>query len=203
MPLPCDEVSKQYTITATPLVGAVIGVTRSRQELLLENALLRQQLLVLNRQVKRPQLRGRDRAVIVGLASRLSTWKNALLIVKPETVLRWHRELFRRHWRRKSAPKGAMGRPRLPTDQVALIRRLAKENLSWGSERIRGELLKLGLPIAKSTIQPYLKGRCAAGPAARRGILSCIPMQRRSGPATFFRRTIFGSEASLYLSSSN
>jgi hypothetical protein len=83
--------------------------------------------MVLNRQVKRPRLRGRDRAVLVGLASRLASWKNALLIVTPETVLRWHRELFRWRWRRKSQP--TIGRPRLPKEQAALIRRLAKENL--------------------------------------------------------------------------
>jgi transposase InsO family protein len=154
-------------ITATPLGGAVTDVTRSRRELLLENALLRQQLLVLNRQVKRPRLRAHDRAVIVGLASRLATWKNALLIVKPETVLRWHRELFRWRWRRKSQPKATIGRPRLPKEQVVLIRRLAKENLTWGTERIGGELLKLGLPIAKSTVQRYLKGRRAAGPGSQ------------------------------------
>src|SRR6185436_8142769 len=91
--------------------------------------------------------------VIVGLASRVTTWKNALLIVKPETVLRWHRELFRWHWRHK--------------EQVALLRRMAAENLTWGTEHIRGELLKLGLPIAKSTIQHYLKGRHAAGPGSQ------------------------------------
>ncbi len=82
-------------ITARPAIGVVMDITRSRQELILENALLRQQLLVLNRQVKRPKLRERDRAVIVGLASRVATWKNAVLIVKPDTVLRWHRVLFR------------------------------------------------------------------------------------------------------------
>ncbi len=140
-------------ITETLVLGAVNDLTRSRRELLLKNALLRQQLLVVNRQVKRPKLSARDRLVIVGLASRLVTWKNALLIVKPETVLRWHRELFRWIWRRKSQPQPRIGRPRLPKKHVALIRRLAKENLTLGTERIRGELLKLGLPIVKSTIQ--------------------------------------------------
>ncbi len=82
-------------VTGRPLVGAVTDISLSRRELILENALLRQQLVVLNRQVKRPKLHWRERAVIVGLASRITTWKNALLIVKPETVLRWHRELFR------------------------------------------------------------------------------------------------------------
>jgi putative transposase len=154
-------------IAATLLVGAVTDITRSRRELLLENALLRQQLIVLNRQVKRPKLCSRDRAVIVGFASRLATWKSALLIVKPETVQRWHREIFRWMWRRKSQPKPTIGRPRLPKEPIALIRRLAKENLTWGTERIRGELLKLSMPIAKSTIQRYLKGRRAAGPGSQ------------------------------------
>src|SRR5262249_26116184 len=122
-------------ITATPLVGVVTDLTRSRRELLLENALLRQQRLVLNRQVKRPKLRGRDRAVIVGLTSRLSSWKNTVLLVKPETVLRWHRELFRWRWRHKSQLGPTLGRPRLPQAQVDLIRQLAKENLTWGAER--------------------------------------------------------------------
>jgi putative transposase len=112
-------------------------------------------------------LRWRDRVVIAALASRVATWKNALLIVKPETVLRWHRELFCWVWRRKSQPKRAIGRPRLPNGQLALIRRLSKENLMWGTERIRGELLKLGLPAAMSTIQRYLKGRRAAGPGSQ------------------------------------
>jgi transposase InsO family protein len=150
-------------ITATPLVGAITDVTRSQRELLLENALLHQQLLVLNRQVKRPQLRGRDRAVIVGLTSLLVTWRNAMLIVKPQTVLRWHRELFRWVWRWKPQPKPTIGCPRLAKERVVLIRRLARENRTWGRERIRGELLKLGLPVDKSTIQHSLKGRRAAG----------------------------------------
>jgi putative transposase len=135
-------------ITNTPVVGAVTDVMRSRRELIIENALLRQQLLVLQRQGKRPNLRWRDRAVIVGLASRVATWKNALLILKPETVLRWHCELFRWHWRRRSQPKRPIGRPRLDKEHIALLRQMATENLTWGrpscgwDERIRGELLK-------------------------------------------------------------
>ncbi len=154
-------------MTDSPLVGTVADVTRSRRELIVENALLRQQLLVLQRQVKRPKLRWRDQALIVGLTSRVATWKSALLIVKPETVLRWHRELFRWVWRRKSQPKPMIGRPRLPKEHVVLIRRIAKENLTWGTERIRGELLKLGLPVAKRTIQRYLKGRRTVGPGGQ------------------------------------
>lgn len=70
-------------------------------------------------------------------------------------------------WRRKSRAKHVGGRPALDSDKVALIRRIAKENIVWGAERIRGELLKLGLPIARSTIQKYLKGRRAAGPGSQ------------------------------------
>ncbi len=153
--------------TATPWRGAVTDVTRSKRDLMLENALLRQQLLVLERQIKRPKLRWRDRALMVILASRVATWQQALLIVKPATVLRWHRDLFRLMWRRKSQAKKTGGRPRLAYEQVTLIRCLAKENLTWGAERIRGELLKLGLPVAKSTIQHYLKRRRAAGPGSQ------------------------------------
>jgi putative transposase len=77
------------------LVGAITDLRRSKQDLILENALLRQQLIVVERQVKRPTLTWRDRALIIVLASRLKSWKDTLLIVKPETVLRWHRDLFR------------------------------------------------------------------------------------------------------------
>src|SRR5205823_12841581 len=91
--------------TRGPLAGALTDLTRSNHALLVENALLWQQLLVLERQVKRPKLNWYDRALVVVLASRLASWKDALLIVKPDTVLRWHRDLFRWLWRRKSKGK--------------------------------------------------------------------------------------------------
>jgi transposase InsO family protein len=149
------------------IIGAITDLSRSRHDLLLENALLRQQLIVVERQVKRPTLSWRDRALFVVLASQLKSWKEILLIVKPETLLRWHRDLFRWVWRRKSRAKARIGRPPLASEKVALIRRLAKENILWGTERIRGELLKLGLPVARSTLQKYLKGRRAAGPGSQ------------------------------------
>jgi hypothetical protein len=80
-------------------------------------------------------------------------WKQALVIVQPDTVLRWHRNLFRRVWRGKSRHKRDWGRPPLADDIVSLIRRMAKENRTWGAERIPGELLKDGLRVSKSTIQ--------------------------------------------------
>jgi putative transposase len=89
------------------------------------------------------------------LSSKLRTWKEALIVVQPDTVLRWHRELFRRFWKHKSRTQFKQGRPPLADDLVALIRQMVKENLTWGAERIRGELLKLGIRVSKSTIQKY------------------------------------------------
>jgi putative transposase len=83
------------------VLNAAIDLTRSKPELILENMLLRQQLIVLKRQVKRPAPSWRDRMLFVLLASKLPTWQQALVIVQPETVLRWHRDLFRWAWRRK------------------------------------------------------------------------------------------------------
>ena len=96
-----------------------------------------------------------DRAPLVLLAGRVRAWHQALLIVRPETLLGWHRAGFRALWRWKSRP--GPGRPPLPADTVALIRRLAEENPLWGAERIRGEPLKLGIRVAKRTIQTYLR----------------------------------------------
>ena len=138
-------------------LNTALDLTRSKSELVLENALLRQQLVVLQRQTKRSKLTWRDRVLFVLLASKLRTWKNALLIVQPDTVLRWHRELFRRVWKRRSRPKRKRGRPPLTDEVVALIKQLAEENGTWGAERIRGELLKLGLRVSKSAIQRYIE----------------------------------------------
>lgn len=137
------------------ILNTALDVTHSRRELVLENMLLRQQLIVLKRQVKRPALTWRDRTLFVLLASRLRTWKQALVIVQPDTRLRWHRDLLRWVWRRKSRPR-RRGKPPLTDDIVLLINQMAKENRTWGAERIRGELLKLGLRVSKSTIQKYL-----------------------------------------------
>jgi len=137
-------------------VGAAADATRSRTALLLENALLRHQLIVLNRSVKRPRLTAADRGFLVLLASRLRIWAGALVIVRPETVLRWHRAGFRLFWRRQSRPRTAP-KPKVAAETIALIRELAAANRLWGAERIRGELLKLGIHVSKRTIQRYLQ----------------------------------------------
>ncbi len=138
------------------LLGAAADLVRSRSELVAEHALLRPQLIVLTRTVKRPRLTRADRPLLVLLASRVRAWRQALLIVQPETVLRWHREGFRLFWRWRSAPRRRP--PGLAAETVALIRRMARENRLWGAERIQGELGKLGIRVSKRTIQKYLRG---------------------------------------------
>lgn len=136
-------------------LGVALDLTRSNAELLLENALLRQQLVILERQVRKRRLTRRDRLSLLLLASRLPSWKQALLILKPDTLLRWHRQGFKLFWRLES--RARPGRPRLSEELIMLIQQIAAENPGWGAERIRGELLKLGLPVAKDTIETYLR----------------------------------------------
>jgi putative transposase len=116
---------KQWTkpVTATLVTGAVSDLTRSRADLIAENVMLRQQLIVLKRQVKRPQLTNSDRSRLVLLARCTQFWQQALFIVQPDTLLRWHRDLFRRYWRRKSRNKKR--KPRIAPETIALIRKMA------------------------------------------------------------------------------
>jgi hypothetical protein len=141
---------------ATHLRGTAADLLRSKPDLLIENALLRHQLVVLRRSSKRPVLTPVDRTLLVLLAGRLRTWRQALLIIKPDTVLGWHRAGYRLFWKRQSQPKP--GRPPLTESTIALIREMAAANPLWGAERIRGELLKLDISVAKRTIEKYLRG---------------------------------------------
>jgi hypothetical protein len=146
------------------VVGGVIGdAGRTRAELLTENAMLRQQLIVAARAVKRPAFRAYERGLLVLLASLLPRWRDALLIVKPEAILRWHREGFRLLWRWRSKRPSEV-RARVDPEVVELIRRMARENRLWGAERIRGELLKPEIRIAKRTVQKYMCGARRFGP---------------------------------------
>ena len=142
--------------TATSLaLGAAHDLVRSKTELVMENALLRQQLIVLNRSIKRPHVKRADRWRMVVLASKLKHWKQATLIIQPDTLLRWHRDLFKWVWRRKSQRKA--GKPPLAAEVIALICQMATDNRLWGIKRIYGELLKLGLRVSKRTIRKYMR----------------------------------------------
>jgi putative transposase len=137
------------------LVGTVSDLARSKSELVAENALLRKPLIILRRQVKRPAFTKTDRMLLVLLARMVRAWKQALFIVQPETLLRWHRQGFKLYWRYTS--RAASAKPKISAETVALIKEMATRNRLWGAERIRGELLKLGLRVCKRTIQKYMR----------------------------------------------
>jgi putative transposase len=148
-----QERIKSWIKPATPvlMIDLLSDLTHSRIDLIVENALLRQQLIILKRQVKRPQLSNSDRIRLVLLSHFTKFWKPTLHIIQPDTLLRWHRNLFRNYWQRKS-----QGRPRLGSETITLIRKMVKENKLWGAERIRGELLKVGIELSKRTVQRYM-----------------------------------------------
>jgi putative transposase len=137
------------------VLGTVSDLFRRKSQLVAENALLRQQLIILRRQVKRPGCTKADRKVLVLLARAVRTWKQALFIVQPETLLRWHREGFRFFWKHKA--KVTSHKPKVAPETISLIKTMTRNNRLWGAERIRGELLKLGIRVCKRTIQKYMR----------------------------------------------
>jgi len=122
----------------------------------LENVALRHQLLVLRRSVSRPQLRRWDRAFWVCLSRAWRSWCSSLLIVQPATVLAWHRQGFRLYWRWRSRP-APVGRPMIGAPLRMLIRRMARENPTWGRRRIQAELHLLGYDVAELTVAKYMR----------------------------------------------
>jgi putative transposase len=141
--------------TTSLLLGTLTDLSRSKAQLVAENALLRQQLIILRRQVKRPACTKTDRMLLVLLARMVRTWKQALFIVQPETLLRWHRQGLRLFWKYKS--RATTRTSKISAETVALIRQMARDNRLWGAERIRGELLKVGIHVCKRTIQKYMR----------------------------------------------
>jgi len=130
-----------------------------------ENAVLRHQLTVLRRTVKRPPLRRRDRLLLAAAGGLLPRDRWSVFLVSPQTLLRWHRELVRRKW---SYRRRWPGRPPLDSAVRELVVRLGRENPSWGCVRIQGELRKLGIRVGATTIRSVLR-RSGFGPAPRRG----------------------------------
>jgi hypothetical protein len=110
--------------TGNLCTGTLADLVRSKPALIAENALLRQQLIILRRSVKRPRCTSVDRAVLVLLAGRVRSWRQSLLIVQPDTLLRWHRNLFRCFWRRKSRATAPAHRPPIAPETIALIREI-------------------------------------------------------------------------------
>lgn len=134
------------------------GVARSRVSLSAENAVLRHQLAVLQRERPRPLLRPADRVLWIWLCRHWHRWRSALVLIQPATVLKWHREGYRRYWRRRCGGSG--GRPRIPRSHISLIRRISSDHPEWGEGRIALELkAKLGVEHAPSTIGRYMVTR--------------------------------------------
>ena len=131
---------------------------KSKTRLELENAALRHQVVVLQRKVRgRIEFTNWDRLFFILLYRWCPSILKAMVIVRAETVVRWHRAGFRRYWRRKSQRRG--GRPPISADLRTLIWRMSLENVLWGAPRIQGELLKLGFTVAQSTVAKYMAKR--------------------------------------------
>jgi len=126
----------------------ILTFFRSRHDLGLEILALRHQLAVFKRKHPRPHLKRCDRLFWVALHSLWNPLdNNALIIVKPETVVRWHRTGFRLYWQFRSRIAG-LGRPRIPADVYEMVKRMARENPAWGAPQIHGELQKLGIVVS-------------------------------------------------------
>jgi transposase InsO family protein len=136
------------------LLATARSSLKSQRELALENLALRQQLAILKRETKRPTLTNADRTFWVALSRLWPDWQHALILVKPETVIGWHRKGFKLYWTWNSRNRG--GRPRIDAEIRMLIRRMARENPTWGAPRIHGELLKLGFEVGEATVSRYM-----------------------------------------------
>jgi transposase InsO family protein len=137
------------------LLAAARVFFRSRHDTVLEILALRQQVAVLKRKRPRPRLNQMDRLFWTTLRQVWSRWGEVLVVVKPETVVGWHRAGFRLFWKWRSRARG--GRPKTTAEIRTLIRRLAEENATWGAPKIHGELQKLGFVVSETSVGRYLR----------------------------------------------
>jgi transposase InsO family protein len=156
-------VTVQYLLLLIDLVRAAL---RSRSAVVAEHLLLRQQLVVLTRPTrKRPRLASSDRVFWAVVGRLLPEWRRHFILVQPGTVVRWHARAWRLWWRWRS--RCPLGRPRLSPQARDLIVTMARHNPSWGAERIRGELLKLGIVVSRRSVQRYRRRAPARPPPSR------------------------------------
>src|SRR6516165_3884417 len=140
------------------VLAVLAAPIKSKMRLEAENAVLRHQLIILRRRLEgRVRLTNNDRWFLIVLYRWFPSILRILTIIRPETLIRWHRAGFRRYWRWKSRSFG--GRPQIGTELRALIRRMSVENPLWGAPRIHGELLKLGFKVAQSSVAKYMVKR--------------------------------------------
>ena len=138
-------------------LGALGRTFQSRQNLILENLALRQQLAVLKRRHPQPRLNGFDKLFWVVVHRWWSGWKHALIVVTPETVVRWHRAGFHWYWRMISKVRNPVGRRPTSKEVWGLILQMVAENPTCGAPRIHGELLMLGFDVSERTISRWMK----------------------------------------------
>jgi hypothetical protein len=139
------------------VLAVLASPLKSKSRLEAENAVLRHQLIVLQRRARGRAQATNDGWFLVQMYRWFPSIPTVVTIVRPETLVRWHRAGFRRYWRWKSNARG--GRPRIEIELRALIRRMSVENPLWGSPRIHDELLKLGFEVAQSSVAKYLVKR--------------------------------------------
>jgi len=138
------------------MLSAILAGFRTRFALQVEIVALRHQLNVMRRSVpSRPKLHASDRFLWILLSRLWPDWRSALIIIKPETVIAWHRKGFRLFWTWKSK-HGRSGRPGISREIRDLIRTMSKANVIWGAPRIHGELLKLGIEVSQATVAKYM-----------------------------------------------
>jgi len=141
----------------TSILWFCLSLFKSHTQLHLEILFLRKQLEIVARTSPRLRLRPSDRFFISVLTDLFDSWKETLLIVRPETVIHWHQQGSRLYWRWKS--RSIPGRPKIPHSQINLIKQVANENPLWGAPRLHGEILKLGFDISEATVQRYMPKR--------------------------------------------
>ena len=135
--------------------GLIRALFSTQVALAAENLVLRQQVIVLRRSVKRPRLRNRDRLFWIVICRLWKGWRSSLHILQPDTVVRWHREGFRRYWCRRSRSKKP-GRSKINAEIRQLIKQMYTENPLWGAPRILSELQLLGHKVAERTVAKYM-----------------------------------------------
>jgi hypothetical protein len=135
------------------VLAELFSSMKTQRALVLENLALRHQVVMLKRSVKRARPSRMDRLFWLTFARSVGNWRENLIALHPDTVVRWHREGFRRYWAWKSR---RAGRPVVDPELRFLIRRMQSENVTWGAPRIHGELLKLGYDICEATVSKYM-----------------------------------------------
>jgi putative transposase len=154
----CPTLSAMIRMMFTFIISIVRTFMIDRADLAIENAALRQQLAVLINKHPRPRLRISDRVFWTALHSAWLRWADVLILVKPDTVVRWHRMGFRLFWRWKSRSR-RIGRPKVSAETRQLIRKMALGNVNWGAPRVHAELLKLGFEVDERTVSRYMPKR--------------------------------------------